>query len=252
MVTRAAHLVVVSDYSSQTFLLAFRRFVSRRGFCSIVYSDNGTTFQEAEAELKRLFSEASETLQKIANTLAVDGVEWRFIPPRAPHFGGLWEAGVKAFKRHLRRVLGEAKLTYEEFHTLTTQIEACLNSRPLSPLSADPLDVTALTPAHFLVGSALTAVPEPVTLEPRPTCTAGYRITLQMRDCFWKRWQREVLQHLQHRNKWHKASDIISTGDLVLITDDILPPSRWPLARVIDCHQRKDGLISVLTLKTAT
>ena len=122
MVTRAMHLEVVSDCTIQGFLAAFRRFVARRSLCSVIYNDNATNFQGADAELRRLF--------------------------RALHFGGLWEAGVRSFKHHLRRVLGDAKLTFEEFSTLAAQIEACLNSRPLSPLSTDLQDVREIGRAH--------------------------------------------------------------------------------------------------------
>ena len=119
MVTRAVHIEIVSDYTTATFLLAFRRFTSRRGLCSTIYSDNGTTFQGASAEIQRLFNSAIVFGQEVANAVAEDEVRWNFIPPRAPHFGGLWEAGVKAAKDHLRRVLGEAKLTHKQFSTLT-------------------------------------------------------------------------------------------------------------------------------------
>lgn len=99
--TRAVHLEVVSDYTTKTFLLALRRFFSRRGLSSRIYSDCGTTFQGAAKELQRLFHQSSSFSREIQCTLANDEVQWEFIPPRAPHFGGLWEAGVNAFKHHL-------------------------------------------------------------------------------------------------------------------------------------------------------
>ena len=80
-------------------------------------------------------------------------------PPHAPHFGGLWESGVKSVKYHLKRVIGDQRLTFEELSTLVSQIEACLNSRPLTPISSDPTDLNPLTPGHFLIGGALRAVP---------------------------------------------------------------------------------------------
>lgn len=83
------------------------------------------------------------------------------IPPAAPRFGGLWESAVKSAKHQLYRVVGETRLTYEELYTVLKQVEACLNSRPLSPLSTDPNDLTPLTPGHFLIGDSLLAILEP-------------------------------------------------------------------------------------------
>nr|CAI5839655.1 unnamed protein product [Callosobruchus analis] len=89
-----------------------------------------------------------------------DQITWHFNPPQAPHTGGYWEAAVKSVKFHLRRVLGNTAITYEEMYTLLVQIEACLNSRPLTPLSNDPSDYLPLTPAHFLIGDSLASIPQ--------------------------------------------------------------------------------------------
>ena len=68
--------------------------------------------------------------------------------------GGLWEAGVKSFKKHFKKVADDFKFTFEEFGTLLSKIEACLNSRPISSMTENPNDTVALTPGHFLIGSA--------------------------------------------------------------------------------------------------
>ena len=87
-------------------------------------------------------------------------ISWKFTPEHAPHFGGLWEAAVKSFKTHFKKILGEVKLNFEELSTVLVQVELCLNSRPLTPLpdSSDALEV--LTPGHFLIGRPLTALPD--------------------------------------------------------------------------------------------
>jgi len=157
--TRAVHLEVVSDYTADAFLAALRRFTSRRELCSTLRSDCGTNFVGADAQLRSLFAASNPARRTIEQWLSEEHIQWKFNPPSAPHFGGIWEAAVKSVKHHLRRVLGDATLTYEEMST--AQIEACLNSRPLQALSGDPDDTAAFTPGHFLVGSALTAIPEP-------------------------------------------------------------------------------------------
>lgn len=252
LVTRGVHLEVVLDLTSQAFLSAFRRFTARRGLCCELLSDNGTNFQGASAELRRLFNADSGFHREVFETVAAQGVSWRFIPPRAPHFGGLWEAAVKSFKRHLRRVLGDSTLTIEEFSTLAAQVEACLNSRPLCPMSNDPEDLAALTPGHFLVGTALTTFAEPCETTPLHSYVTRDHLVTNMRNHFWKRWQGEVLRLMQPRSKWLDPTDAVNEGDLVLITDELLPPPKWPLARVLQLHRGADGLARVLTLRTAT
>ncbi|XP_046810005.1 uncharacterized protein LOC124420591 [Lucilia cuprina] len=144
--TSAVHLEVASDYSVDGFLAAFKRFVSRRGVCSTLTSDCGTNFIGADAELKRLFTQCSKEYSKLSTILANDGTQWKFNPPSAPHFGGKWEASVKSVKFHLRRIIGDTALTYEELTTLLAQIEAVLNSLSLSDVrcTSDDPDVNAI------------------------------------------------------------------------------------------------------------
>lgn len=198
---RAVHLDVASDYSSDAFLAALRRFTARRGLCRALYSDCDTNFVGADNSLKELFSDACQDGQQIAVFATHQQIQWHFNPPAAPNFGGIWEAAVKSLKHHLRRVIGDTILTYEEMATLLIQIEACLNSRPLQPLSDDPEDFSALTPGHFLIGSALTAVLEPSLAEEPSTRLARWQLLQQMRGHFWLRWSREYLHTLAHRPK---------------------------------------------------
>ncbi|XP_029158464.1 uncharacterized protein LOC114942474 [Nylanderia fulva] len=164
LATRAIHLELVSDYSTPAFLNAFQRFCARRGLPAVMYSDNGTTFTGADKELSRAYRDAQRNTDFL-NLIATDRITWSFIPPHAPHFGGLWEAGVKSVKHHLRRIVSSHALTFEEFTTVLCKIEAILNSRPLSPLNDTPDDYEFLTPGHLLIGTAITTNPEPSVLQ---------------------------------------------------------------------------------------
>lgn len=149
--TRAVHIELTSDLTSEAFIAAFRRFISRRGRVTHLYSDNGTTFVGANTQLIEMSKCAADHLQ----------IVWHFNPPAAPHFNGLSEAGVKAVKTHFYRVIGDQRLTYEELNTFLTQVEALLNSRPLCALSSDPNDLQPLTPGHFLTQEPLNSCPDP-------------------------------------------------------------------------------------------
>ncbi|XP_011877909.1 PREDICTED: uncharacterized protein LOC105567569 [Vollenhovia emeryi] len=180
--SRAVHLDVASDYTADAFLASLRRFVARRGLCKALYSDCDTNFVGADAQLRALFAAGCREGRRIAAYLADERIEWHFNPPAAPNFRGLWEAAVKSMKHHLRRVIGDVTLTYEEMATLLAQIEACLNSWPLQAMSDDPEDLEALTPGYFLVGTALSAVPEPSLAEEPTNRLVRYQRVQQMKD----------------------------------------------------------------------
>jgi hypothetical protein len=155
-------------------------------------------------------------------------------------------------KYHLKRVVGNLSLTYEELYTTITMIEACLNSRPLTALSNDPNDLAPLTPGHFLIGTAITAIPEPnLTVIPQNRLSNWQR-SQQMTQHFWSRWSKEYLSSLQQRPKWRSNASNLQPDQLVIIKDDNLPPLKWVTARVIDVHPGADNKVRVATVKTAT
>lgn len=250
MVTKAIHIEVVSDLTSRGFLEAFKRFVARRGCCLNLYSDNGTNFVGAAKELKNLFdAEKSAMVQEIADSLASQGTTWHFIPPRAPNFGGLWESGIKSTKYHIKRVIGDSTLTYEEMATLLSQIEACLNSRPLTVLNNDSEEANPLTPGHFLIGESLVTIPETTFEECNINSLKRWQFTQAMLQNFWRRWSDEYLSHLMHRYKWAHKIPEAKVGDIVLVKEDDLPPTKWLFGRILKKHSGSDGLTRVVSIK---
>uniref|UniRef100_A0A023EZK8 Putative reverse transcriptase n=1 Tax=Triatoma infestans TaxID=30076 RepID=A0A023EZK8_TRIIF len=247
---KALHLELVSDMTTAAFMAALRRFFSRRGMSSHIYSDNGTNFVGAERELKVLFQK-NNTFESISNQLGMGKIQWHFIPPGAPHFGGLWEASVKSVKYHLRRVMGSAVLTFEEVNTLLNQIEACLNSRPLTPLSQNPNDYEPLTPAHFLIGGPLLIPPETDLTKNPISYLKRWDLLQRMKQFFWQRWSVEYLTNLQTRNKWKFQAAAIPVGTLVLLKEDNVPPLMWKTARISELHPGKDGTVRVATVTTS-
>ncbi|GBM55633.1 hypothetical protein AVEN_125420-1 [Araneus ventricosus] len=132
-VTKAVHFELVTDLTSETFIAYLKRFFARRGKSSIVCSDNATNFVGAQSELKRLSDMLKKPDENVSAYLASEEIKWKFSPPRSPYFGGLYEAGVKSFKYHFRRVMKNTKVSIEEILTIISQIEGILNSRPLHP-----------------------------------------------------------------------------------------------------------------------
>lgn len=254
MSTKAVHLEAVSSLSAKDFLASFSRFTARRGLPHDVYSDMGTNFVAAAKDLTEMHkllskSPVSEVIQK---SLTDKGVQWHFNPPSAPHFGGIWEAAVKSAKFHLRRVIGIQIFTFEELSTLFAEVEAVMNSRPLSPLSPDPNENNVLTPGHFLIGEALTAVPSPDVTDIKLNRLTRWQLVQQATQHFWRRWSSEYLHNLQQRGKWTQHIQNLQVGDLVLIKDPNLPPLYWPTGRIVAVHPGKDNTVRVVTLQTSS
>lgn len=212
-----------SDLSTSAFMAAFQRFVSRRGCPLHLYSDNGTTFVGASKLLAKDFLKASQDYVSVQN--AHQGLTWNFIPQGAPHMGGLWKAGVKSFKTHFRKFSGSMKFTFEEFSTLLARIEACLNSRPLSPISQDPFDLSALTPGHFLIGTPILSPIDPKIHDPSTSILNRWEKLKAVHQTFCSRWKSEYLKELHKRHKWQTREANLSIGSLVVIKDDNLPPN---------------------------
>lgn len=252
--TKAVHIEVVSDLTTEAFLGALKRFIGRRGNCKNIYCDNATNFTGAKNQLQELqeaifSSEASETIQTFSTTKSID---FHFIPPRSPHFGGLWEAAVKSAKHLFKRSVAAASLTYEELSTIMVEIEAILNSRPLTPLSNDPNDLTALTPGHFLIGEALTTIVDPLANPVKGNLIYRWKVVSHLKSEFWQRWTKEYLSELQHRYKWTKPNENIKHGQMVVLKEDNVPVLSWPLGRIINTIKGKDGLVRVADVRTST
>ncbi|GFX38011.1 integrase catalytic domain-containing protein [Trichonephila clavipes] len=212
LATKAVHLELVSTLSTDAMLAALRRFIARRGHPSEIHSDNGTNFIGANNYLKQLYMLVKEhSIQT---------------------------------KRHLIKTCKGHLLSFEELSTLLCQIEACINSRPLVPLSSDPADIRALTPGHFLIGEHLLEIPESKSIT---------NTSLSL-SCRWKSlcWHKEVLHHYQSRPKWKASQSEVQVGNLVLISDDNRPPLSWPMARILKLIPGTDGTNRVAILQTGS
>lgn len=245
-VTKAIHIELVSELTTNAFLAALRRFTARRGHCKHIYSDNGTNFQGAKNELEKFMS-CKQNMDIITTDLTNKQISWHFIPARSPHFGGLWESAIKSVKLHIKKVIGNTLLTFEEYNTILTQIEQCLNSRPLTPISNDITDLTALTPNHFLVGDSFTGYDEPDLSQIQNCKLTRWQHLQKMKQDIFRRRKKEYLSSLQVRNKWNREASNIKIGDLVLINEP--STSNWPLGRVIEVHPGSDDLVRVVTIK---
>lgn len=250
MATKAVHLELVRDLSTEAFLDAFRCFISRRGMPSEVFTDRGTNFIGASSEMPSLlFDLKNQQTQWVVNELLNNNIKWHFIPAHSPHVGGLWESNIKQMKTHLKRVMHQTRLTEHKFHTVVIQIEAILNSRPLCKLNEDPESLEVLTAGHFLIGRALNTLPEPSYLPLLENRLKAYQYSQRLVQEFWKRWHLEYLHTLQARSKWNRVNNNLAVGQIVLLIEDNMPPAKWPLGRVQKVTHGSDGLVRAVEVK---
>ncbi|TKS65758.1 hypothetical protein D9C73_028515 [Collichthys lucidus] len=249
--TRAVHLEVASSLDTDSCINAIRRFVSRRGQVQQIRSDNGTNLISADRELRTAIQEWNKS-HKLQAALQQKGIEWIYNPPAASHYGGVWERLIKQVKQTLLALTKAQTLDDESLHTFLCEVEAIINSRPLTTISDSPNDLEPLTPNHLLL------------LKGQPTLSPGlfqksdtyskrrWKQVQYLADTFWKRWVREYLPTLQERQKWLKIKRNYTCGDVVLIADPTAPRASWMLGRVIDTKKDAKGVVRSVMLKTKT
>jgi len=157
-------------------------------------SDNASTYEAAARELEQLINS-----DNLGESLCTLGVHWKFIPKRAPWYGGFWERLIGLTKTTLRKILGRAFVTLQVLQTLVVEIEAVLNDRPLTYVSPDLSDPEPFTPSHLLCGRRITSLPHKV-IDDDPTYDVPH-----VRET--ARRQSELLRHFQKRWKNHKEND---------------------------------------------
>lgn len=255
-VTRAVHLDIVPDLTTSTFIRSLKRFCARRGLPHKILSDNGKTFKAAAKVVRSTVDQ-----QDVKRYLSQIGVKWCFNLEKAPWWGGIFERLIKSVKRCLRKMIGQAKLTYDELSTAVIEVEAIINSRPLTYVSSDDLE-EPLTPSHLLVGRRILSLPDNLSYQ-RDNNDEDFEVDsdhLNKRvkhlanviNQFWKRWRREYLLELResHRNNQGRSGDSpIAADDMVLVHDEHQPRGFWKLARVKETIVGKDGRVRGAVLK---
>ncbi|CAG9127517.1 unnamed protein product [Plutella xylostella] len=239
LTTRAVHLEIVNTISTDSAMMALRRFIARRGTPKIVYSDNGTNFVGAAKQLKEFYG------SQIFDFAANRGITWKFIPANAPTFGGAWERLVRSVKTALSTTLLQRAPKEETYVTFLTEAEAIVNSRPLTHVSTNPNDEEAITPFHFLIGSS-SHLTIPMLDDTDLSRRLEWKKALRLADHFWSRWVREYLPTLQHRVPVPTAPTTFVVGDVVIIADHTLPRGVWPKGRVVATYPGKDGVVRVV------
>ena len=210
-VVRTVHLELVDALSTYDTVLAFQRLVAHRGLPKVIYSDNAKGFVAAPDKILGQFGPLTP--------------EWRFIAPNSPWWGGWWERLVRSVKSALRKTVGGNCLTRTELETTLHDIEACINSRPLTFVSDDPDQEKPLTPSHFLLGHDghyLSEWSGPTPIETADDARRRFDLRQSVVDKFWVVWSSEYLRSLP---PWRGVSQghTLREGSMVLVEADHRP-----------------------------
>jgi len=248
MTTRAVHLEVAASLTTDSAIMAIRRMAARRGHPKEIFSDNGTNLRGAEVELRKALTEIDQG--QMGEKMTSMGISWHFNPPSAPHTGGSWERMVRSVKTALKETLKVRTPREEVLHTLLTEAESIVNSRPLTYVSDDPNDKEAISPNHFLIGRSRHD-PAPGAFTDADICLRKqWRISQRLTEIFWKQWTRSYLPNLIRRPKWNDPMKPVVVGDVVKLIMDSTPRNAWPLGRITAVFPGDDGKVRVVDVKT--
>uniref|UniRef100_A0A182XPV1 DUF5641 domain-containing protein n=1 Tax=Anopheles quadriannulatus TaxID=34691 RepID=A0A182XPV1_ANOQN len=233
MTVRAVHLEVAFSLSTSSCIIAIRNFISRRGTPREMYCDQGTNFIGANRELSEALKGVN--MQQLIEELDVPQTQWKFNPPAAPHFGGTWE-----------------RLIHEILNGGLIEVEGIINSRPLIEVPVSLDEGSPLTPNHFLLGSSGGAKPLS-TLNDSPAALRNtWQACQHYTNEFWKRWIASYLPSLVKRVKWFNPNKPLQNGDVVLITDELVPRGCWPMGRMVETIPSTNGEIRRARIKTTS
>ncbi|KAL8579332.1 hypothetical protein ACOMHN_010916 [Nucella lapillus] len=254
LASRAVHLQVLEDLSTDAFICGLRRFIAIRGNVKLIRCDRGTNFVGADKELRQAFREMDKI--KVTKEMLQRTCVFSFNPPSASHFGGVWERLIRTVRQVLSGLLcnHSEKLSTVTLATLLHEVAAIINNRPLCVGDLeDPTSLDPLTPNHLL-----TLKPEPVFPPPGEFRSQDmysqkrWRRVQFLVEQFWSRWKGEYLASLQPRRKWCHQRDSLKENAVVMLVDESAPRGSWRLARVVRVYPGHDGLARSVQIRLAT
>ena len=247
--SRAIHLEPLYGMDTSSFRNALSRFISIRGTCRTIRSDQGTNFTCAKKQLESI------NIKQVSSELEADGIQWIMNPPHASHQGGTWERKIGSVRRVLESsilLINNRCLSRDEFTTFLAESVAIVNNTPLWSPSANPNDPSPLTPAMLLT---LKSIPNPSPLETFSESDLlafgqkRFKRVQYLASQFWNRWRTEYLHTLSFRHKWKTTRPCICIDDIVLIRDKQSARNSWPMGKVSEVKISQDGLVRSATIK---
>ncbi|XP_059612589.1 uncharacterized protein LOC132259062 [Phlebotomus argentipes] len=246
LVTRAVHLELCTSMSTDSFLMALRRFFAHHTVPKKIMSDCGTNFRGAKKELAEERSKLN--FEDVTQRMAQLNVEWVFNPPYAPHMGGCWERLIASVKHALKMSteLSAHPPSDEVLATLLAEAANMVNSRPLLELSDSG---ESLTPNHFLRHHKSSLTSGGTFDDKDLVLRKEWRKSQRLADHFWQIWTKHYAPTLSNRPKWRESEETVKVNDRVVVMDPNRPRNYWPTARVIKIRPGYDKKVRVVVIR---
>lgn len=249
MCSRAVHIEMLDDLTTDAFINGLRCFISIRGQVQKIFCDQGTNFIGADAELHAI------PCKNLPHNFKE--CEFVFNVPHASHAGGVWERQVRTVKNVLNAIItleSRGRLDDASLRTFLYETMSIVNSRPLTAIyQGDPTSLEPITPNHVLTMKSKVPSPPPGPFVQQDVyLRKRWRRVQYLLEQFWARWKKEYVANISRRQKWVTPRPDVKVDDLALIVDDNLPRSQWKLGIVTETYPSKDGLIRKVRLQMAT
>ena len=252
---RGIHIETTISMDTDSFILALRRFLNKRGPVRSIRSDNGGNFVGVEEEMKKCLSELDHS--RIKEELlreSCDWIEWEKNPSKSSHMGGgVWERQIRTVKNILAGLMKEhsTRLNDESFRTLLSEVESIVNSRPLAVENLHDETIEPITPNHLLTMKSKVLFPPPGAFEKADLyCRKRWRAVQFLANEFWQRFRKEYVRVSQPRQKWNVVRRNVAVNDVVLLVDNDTPRNRWTKGRVVEVFPGEDGLVRHVGVRT--
>ncbi|XP_038070490.1 uncharacterized protein LOC119739571 [Patiria miniata] len=254
MSSRAVHIEMVDDMTTDCFINSLRCFIALRGPVQQLRSDQGSNFVGAKNEFREALKELD--MERVQGFLAKRQCQFVMNAPHSSHVGGVWERQIKTVRSVLSSIIQQSpgRLDAATLRTFLYEAMAIVNSRPLTTVNLhDPLSPEPLTPNHLLTMKSTAALPPPGKFVKEDLyIRKRWRRVQYLAEQFWGRWRKEYLSSLTSRQKWHTPRRNIKVGDVVLLKDEEAPRMEWPLAIVIETIENDDGLVRRARVRVGT
>lgn len=253
MASRAIHTDVVSDQSTEGFLLAYQRFTALRGHPKKLWSDPGKNFVGARPALKELYHFLDQQItSELENEASKHGTEWswKIHPADSPHRNGAAEAAVRTVKRALHNMRGEGLFTWSEFQTFMFMAANLANERPIDARTQSREDcIEYISPNSLLLGRTGPRG-DLGSFEFEDYSYKRLRVIQAEVNWFWRKWSQLAGPNLFVRSKWHTKQRNVAVGDVVWLADQNALRSQYKLGRVVNVNADKEGIVRDANIRT--